>query len=173
MASETDALSGLANRRGFDVRALRVLAAARRLERPVSVVLFDLDHFKTLNDTYGHASGDEVIRTFADILGKLSPRGSVLGRIGGEEFAVLVAGEEAKGAQDLAEAVRCAASQPRCDPHPSFTVSAGVALVRTSESLSEAIRRADSALYRAKREGRDRVCLAEASTTPIPDLARD
>jgi diguanylate cyclase (GGDEF)-like protein len=163
MASETDALSGLANRRGFDVRALRVLATARRLERPVSVVLFDLDHFKKLNDTYGHASGDEVIRTFAGILGKAAPLGSVLGRIGGEEFAVLVAGEEIKGAQELAETVRRAASQQRDDPHPSFTVSAGVARVRTSESLSEAIRRADSALYRAKRDGRDRVCLAEAT----------
>src|SRR5262249_52912901 len=150
-----DALSGLANRRGFDVRALRVLAAARRLERPVSVVLFDLDHFKRLNDTYGHASGDAVIRTFSGILGELTPLGSVLGRIGGEEFAVLMAGEEIKGAQGLAEAVRSAASQPRSAPHPPVTVSAGVALVRASESLSEAIRRADSALYRAKREGRD------------------
>jgi diguanylate cyclase (GGDEF)-like protein len=163
MASETDALSGLANRRGFDVRALRVLAAARRLGRPVAVLLFDLDHFKALNDTYGHASGDEVIRRFAGILGEMAPFGSVLGRIGGEEFAVLVVGEAVEGAQNVAEGVRCAASAPGVDAPPSFTVSAGVALVQASEGLSETIRRADSALYRAKREGRDRVCLAEAN----------
>ncbi|MBV8412230.1 MAG: GGDEF domain-containing protein [Alphaproteobacteria bacterium] len=173
MASETDALSGLANRRGFDGRALRLLAAARRLGRPVSVILFDLDHFKALNDTHGHASGDEVIRSFARILGDGAPVGSLLGRIGGEEFAVLLAGEGADGAYELAEKVRAAAAGVQAGPHPPFTVSAGVALVQPSEDLPQALRRADSALYRAKREGRDRVCLAEADSTQFPDLPQN
>jgi diguanylate cyclase (GGDEF)-like protein len=162
LASETDALSGLADRRGFDVRGSRVTAAARRLSRPVSVVLFDVDRFKPLNDTYGHACGDEVIRSFARILGEIAPGGSVLGRIGGEEFAALLAGETTDGAHRVAESIGAAASAARAGSHPRFTASAGVAVMRPAEDLPQAIRRADSALYRAKREGRDRVCLAEA-----------
>ena len=166
VASETDALSGLANRRGFDLQSLRVLAAARHQDRPIAVVLFDLDRFKQLNDTYGHASGDEVIRRFAAILGEIAPPSAVLGRIGGEEFAVLLEGEALQAAGTWAEAIRRATSAVPTDSVPRFTVSAGVAFVRPLEGLWQAIRRADSALYRAKREGRDRVCLSEADVTP-------
>jgi len=163
LASETDVLSGLANRRGFDVHALRIVEEARGLERPVCIVLFDVDHFKRLNDTYGHASGDEVIRKFAGMLRQIAPEGSVLGRIGGEEFALLLEGTTEEGARAIAEAIRLTAATQSDKAPPRFTVSAGVAVVGLSESLSEAIRRADSALYQAKRSGRDKVCVADAA----------
>lgn len=161
-ASETDVLSGLANRRGFDERAARALEAGHRQARPAAIVLFDLDHFKALNDTHGHASGDEVIRAFADLLQGHTPDGSVVGRIGGEEFAVLLDGADSAQAMRLAEAVRRAAAA-RPGP-PPFTVSAGVAAVAPQERLREAIRRADGALYRAKRDGRNRVSVAVDTT---------
>jgi diguanylate cyclase (GGDEF)-like protein len=162
-ASETDPLSGLANRRGFDLYALRIVEAARRGARPVAVVLFDIDHFKKLNDTHGHASGDAVIRKFAGILARIAPQGAVLGRIGGEEFAVLLEGVTEEGARKVAETIRLIASAPGGgDGQPPFTVSAGVAALRSTESLADAMRRADSALYRAKRSGRDMICVAAA-----------
>jgi diguanylate cyclase (GGDEF)-like protein len=122
-----------------------------------------MDHFKRLNDTHGHASGDEVIRKFAGMLRQIAPEGSVLGRIGGEEFALLLEGTTEEGARASAEAIRLTASTQSDKAPPRFTVSAGVAVVGLSESLSEAIRRADSALYQAKRSGRDKVCVAEAA----------
>jgi diguanylate cyclase (GGDEF)-like protein len=122
-----------------------------------------VDHFKRLNDTYGHASGDEVIGKFAGMLRQIAPEGSVLGRIGGEEFALLLEGTTEQGARASAEAIRHTAATQSDKTPPRFTVSAGVAVVGLSESLSEAIRRADSALYQAKRSGRDKVCVAEAA----------
>ena len=100
------------------------------MDRPVCIVLFDVDHFKRLNDTYGHASGDEVIRKFAAMLRQIAPEGSVLGRIGGEEFALLLEGTTEEGASASAEAIRHTAATQSDKAPPQFTVSAGVAVVR-------------------------------------------
>lgn len=160
LASETDALSGLANRRGFDRQGQRVLARAARERLPLSAVVFDLDHFKRINDTYGHAMGDAVIASFGELLRRSGARSAVIGRIGGEEFAMLLEETVGQIARLKAEAVRIAL--PAMDGAlPRITVSAGVAEWRAGESLVELMRRADGAAYHAKRAGRNRVSSAE------------
>jgi len=163
-ASETDPLSGLPNRRGFDRLADAALARAAQAGLPVAVALFDLDHFKRVNDTFGHATGDAVIAAFANTLRATAPQDAVLCRQGGEEFVMLVEGATAQSAWLTAEAVRLRtraglAPRPRADL-PPMTVSAGVAQRRPDETLSDLLRRADQATYQAKHTGRDRICLA-------------
>ncbi|MFG1465944.1 GGDEF domain-containing protein [Xanthobacter sp. DSM 24535] len=162
IAADTDPLSGLANRRGFDAISARILREARRLNYPTSVIVLDLDHFKQINDTYGHAMGDEVIRSFADLLKRSVPAASLVARIGGEEFAVLLERTSAGRAKLIAETIRLAVEQNPDEILPQATVSAGVADISSNESCGEAIRRADLALYEAKATGRNRVCLAAA-----------
>ena len=166
--SQTDPLSGLANRRGFDLQAARVLVRAAELKLPVAVAVFDIDHFKTINDTHGHATGDEVIRQLADLLRRAAPQAAVIGRMGGEEFALLFEHTNQEGARLNAEAIRIAAQSAETDL-PSFTVSGGVSAVRPDESLGEAMRRADMALYEAKRQGRNRIRIAETAARRADD----
>lgn len=163
-ASETDALSGLANRRGFDLHAARAIARSVQLGLPVSVAVFDIDRFKAINDTYGHATGDKVIRDFAELLRRTVPFATIIGRMGGEEFALLFERTNREGARLNAEAIRTAVAQSVQPNLPAFTVSGGVSEVRPGESLGDTMRRADKALYKAKRQGRDRICVAEASS---------
>lgn len=160
-ASETDALSGLANRRGFDRQASHVLSHGEQIRTPISVTVFDLDHFKEINDTFGHAAGDRVIRHFSQLLRHSLPTASVIGRTGGEEFAVLSERTNKEVARLSAEAIRAAASQTAPDL-PAFTVSGGVTEILPGETLGDAMRRADMALYEAKRQGRDRIRVADA-----------
>lgn len=167
-ASETDPLSGLANRRGFDIRTSHVLEKSNQLNLPVSVAMFDIDHFKSINDTFGHQTGDEVIRSFADLLRRAAPHAAAIGRMGGEEFALLFEHTNQEGARLYAEAIRIAAAAPGDTGLPAFTVSGGVTSVLPGEPLGEAMRRADIALYSAKREGRDRICVADATYEPGP-----
>jgi len=166
--SWTDPLSGLANRRGFDLHAARVLAKSAELGLPVSVAVLDIDHFKAINDTHGHAAGDEVIRRLADLLRRAAPQAAAIGRMGGEEFALLFEHTNQEGARLNAEAIRTVVQFERTDL-PPFTVSAGVSAVRPGESLSEAMRRADMALYEAKRQGRNRICVAETAACQPAD----
>ena len=155
--SETDALSGLLNRRGFDLRATKMLTDARRAGQASAAMLIDIDHFKSINDTLGHATGDAVIAGFASILKQLIPHGGILGRVGGEEFAVMIRGTTIAEALTFAETVRSRllASDPSL---PSFTISAGVSAAYPADDLPKTMRRADKALYAAKASGRDRVC---------------
>lgn len=169
-ASETDPLSGLANRRGFDLRAGHALERARDSRLPLSVVMFDIDHFKAINDAHGHATGDAVIRSFADLLRRAAPHACAIGRMGGEEFALLFEHTNEEGARLHAEAIRVAAAEPGETGLPRFTVSGGVASIQQGEPLSQALRRADMALYSAKRLGRDRVCIAEPGDAPQDPL---
>ena len=159
--AETDPLAGIANRRGFDRRAQESLARARREGFAVAAVIFDLDHFKAINDTHGHATGDAVIAAFADLLRRAAPQSAILGRIGGEEFAMLLERTTVESAALSAHAIRVATAGLAGGDLPAASVSGGVAGWRGGESLAELMRRADQACYRAKNDGRNRIRQAE------------
>jgi diguanylate cyclase (GGDEF)-like protein len=160
-----DPLSGCLNRRAFTKSAVRVFARAAGGGAPASVLIADLDHFKSINDRFGHAVGDEVIRTLAEVLRETSREGDLAARWGGEEFVMMLASCDADAAFSVAQRIRLrltAVSAERLGArHPDLkvTVSLGVAPVGTASPTLEAlIEQADVALYHAKRSGRDRVC---------------
>jgi diguanylate cyclase (GGDEF)-like protein len=159
-ASEIDPLSGLANRRGFS--RLAELAIARGVQGglPVAAVVFDLDHFKRVNDTFGHAAGDVAIAAFAQRMREIAPPHAVLGRLGGEEFAMVIEGATLQRAWLAAEAIRLSAAHAPPGELPPVTVSGGVAAQRADEDLYALLARADRAAYAAKAQGRNRICLA-------------
>ncbi len=164
-AARRDPLTGLPNRQGFAEGASAALAAAARDGRSVVGAMLDIDHFKAINDGWGHAAGDAVLRgVSAAMLAVLRP-GDVLGRVGGEEFALVLPGMDAEGARPLIERLRAAATTV---PHPGapeqrVTLSGGIAPVAGlgPQALEDGLRAADSALYAAKAAGRDRVMVAE------------
>lgn len=161
--SQTDALSGLLNRRGFEEKAREELRSAARRHVPMSLIVCDLDHFKTVNDTHGHAVGDIVIRSFAErLVGDIGPDHAV-GRIGGEEFSILLHGATAGTAKLFAEGVRTVfgtAPVPGLPHDLRTTASFGVAEWIPGETIDELFIRADAALYQAKKDGRDCVRIA-------------
>jgi diguanylate cyclase (GGDEF)-like protein len=164
--SETDPLSGLLNRRGFEEQAAGLLDGSRS-GSAASLVLCDLDHFKAVNDSLGHLAGDRVIAAFADLLRRTAPEGSVVGRIGGEEFAVVLANANMAIARLYAEGTRSALSGLAIDglpPERRVTASFGVAERIAAEGIAALLSRADAALYEAKHAGRDRVRTAPAAT---------
>jgi diguanylate cyclase (GGDEF)-like protein len=157
--SEQDALSDLANRRGFERRVRSLVAASP--EGPHAVIICDLDHFKGINDTYGHHVGDLVIQGFGKVLRNYAPAISATGRIGGEEFAVFLPNTSVDVALSLAQTLRKAATTIE-DLPVKPTASFGVASLTSESELQDAYRRADIALYEAKNAGRDRVKLASS-----------
>lgn len=164
--SETDPLSGLLNRGGFEARAELALRDAARRARPLSLVITDIDHFKAINDTFGHACGDRVIVTFADLLKSTAADHHAVGRIGGEEFAVILPGTNLLAARLFAEAVRSGFAMQPVDSLPDdrhITASFGVAELLPGEVMSELFARADGALYAAKNDGRNCVRLARGA----------
>ncbi len=167
----TDLLTHLPNRRHARFFLENEFAAARR-GRTLSVVLFDLDHFKTYNDRWGHQAGDSALKTFAEILIQNTRRMNLSGRFGGEEFVSVLAGSDGEGALAFAERVRKALRNTTLD-RGSLTVSAGVATFHPSlKSPDELLAAADHALYRAKGAGRDCVAMFGRSIlqeTAIPD----
>jgi two-component system cell cycle response regulator len=154
--ARTDPLTGLYNRRGLAEAADREVSRASRNGTPLSAVLFDIDHFKRINDLHGHGVGDRVIQQLARCLGETARCTDVIARWGGEEFIALLPETDARGARRFAERVRAAVS-PGAGDLPHFTVSAGVAQRDGSETIDEAITRADQRLYDAKASGRDAV----------------
>ncbi|WP_379065349.1 diguanylate cyclase [Mesorhizobium sp. UC22_110] len=157
--SETDALSKLLNRRGFEQKAASVLQRSARNGAPVTLVLADLDHFKSVNDRFGHAVGDQVIVEFAARLQAAGSR-AVVGRIGGEEFAVLMPSTDLVAGRLFAETVRGAFCSETVEGVPQgvkLTASFGVAGRFGGEELAPLMLRADEALYKAKQNGRDSV----------------
>lgn len=167
--SETDALSGLLNRGGFERQAQAALLDATLRGIPVSLVLTDLDHFKDVNDTYGHACGDRVIESFAGFLRDAGTSRHVAGRIGGEEFAILLPGANLAAARLYAEGTRSAFGALPIDPLPAHrrcTASFGVAELQPLETFWKMMRRADHALYDAKKAGRDQVRMAAPQVDP-------
>ncbi|ANT49005.1 GGDEF domain-containing protein [Mesorhizobium amorphae] len=156
--SETDTLSRLLNRGGFERHAEIALKDAVRQGVPVALVIADLDHFKSINDSYGHAAGDRVIETFAGFLREAAAEHHVAGRIGGEEFAIILPGTNLAAARLFAEGARSAFGALPIDSLPvehRCTASFGVAELDAGEDFSDLLRRADEALYQAKGSGRD------------------
>jgi diguanylate cyclase (GGDEF)-like protein len=161
--SETDTLSGLLNRGGFEAHAATAVQEARRLGVPVSLVISDLDHFKSINDNFGHAAGDKVIVTFARFLRSAMAEHHVAGRVGGEEFAILLPGTNLVAARLFAEGARNAFASLTVEGMPAtkrFTASFGVAELAGGENITDIMARADKALYLAKNSGRDCVKIA-------------
>ncbi|MDQ8023776.1 MAG: diguanylate cyclase [Moraxellaceae bacterium] len=163
LAHERDALSGLFSRAHWQQRLEEEFARASRHGRPSSLLLLDADHFKAINDTYGHASGDEAIRHLGHLLQAQVRHSDIAGRVGGEEFAVILPETDASHATRLAERIREAlASTPLpFNEQQHLTVSIGIAeLAPTIQSSPQWLEQADQALYAAKRAGRNVVKLA-------------
>jgi len=158
-----DPLSGLPMRAMFEREALKLQERAREMGVPLSLVIADLDNFKRLNDTHGHAAGDRVIAAFGDLIAGAIRPNDVCGRIGGEEFCIVAYKCEGTNARSLADRVRAAAKKLSVDgarePDP-ITASFGIAQWDPHEPYLDVFKRADAALYRAKRSGRDCAVLA-------------
>ncbi len=158
-----DGLTGCINRTTFDAMLVNTLQRGVRSTEPVSLVMLDLDHFKAVNDRYGHRAGDAVLRSFADIVRANLRTSDVLARVGGEEFAVILPGTDATGAVHVAESVRAAVQSTAVNNLQGgvfrVTISAGVACAQGSHppDADQLYQRADAALYRAKADGRNRV----------------
>ena len=168
--STTDSLTQLANRRRFDRLLDEEIRRARRSGSPLSVLLADIDHFKRVNDSYGHPFGDECLRQVAAVLAAHCQRaGDVAARYGGEEFVVLLPGLDAEQAVALAESIRCAITQlqPQHGEQPvALTISLGVATLTPSlVAPADLLAAADAALYQAKNGGRNQVVLAPDCVT--------
>jgi diguanylate cyclase (GGDEF)-like protein len=157
----TDALTGLLNRRAFMDLVTREIAHSRRQHRPLAVLMCDLDHFKSVNDRYGHPAGDLVLQQAAAITKAVIRASDTLVRYGGEEFVILAPDTDQVGALDLAERIRQALGSAAIETDRgivNITASFGVtALCEDDENPEQLVRRADEALYSAKAQGRDRV----------------
>lgn len=159
----TDPLTGAFNRREFTSLAERDALRAQRYNRPLAILIFDLDHFKRLNDTYGHAAGDKALQRFTTLCCNALRTVDIFGRWGGEEFVALLPETDADGAAVIAERLRkiVADNSFEFGGHKiSFTVSIGVAQYRDTEtSIEGPLARADQAIYDAKKAGRNRIAI--------------
>jgi diguanylate cyclase (GGDEF)-like protein len=163
----TDGLTGVFNRRHFLELAEAELARAARAERPTSIAMLDLDHFKSINDRFGHHAGDLVLSELAKVLKQQLRGGDVVGRLGGEEFALLLPETAVGSAQATLERLRCAIEAHAFGLHAPdrrVTISIGLAAQRAGESLTEVLKRADAALYGAKSSGRNRLVVDPGPT---------
>jgi diguanylate cyclase (GGDEF)-like protein len=155
-----DGLTGMLNRRAFFERADGARQLALRLRKPIALLMLDIDHFKQLNDSYGHASGDEALKVFADTARGVLREHDLIGRLGGEEFALVLPATRLDGALEAAERLRLAVLDvPVFGGAPGYrmTVSIGAVTIEAGEELTAALARADHALYAAKTGGRNRV----------------
>lgn len=175
--TKTDPLTGLLNRRGFERSARAAMERALTHRFPISLILGDLDHFKSINDTFGHHTGDKVINIFARIMNEVVGGKHPMGRIGGEEFAVFVIGGDAPTAELMAQGLRVgfsSAPTPGRDLGASrrLTASFGVSEWHPGEAYEDLLAKADAALYEAKNSGRDRVRVAPKRQPEVAAAAR-
>lgn len=153
-----DRLTGLANRRGIEQVVRREMLRARRYATPLSIVLFNIDHFKQLNDTHGHGPGDQLLRQIARGLAGQLRESDMAARWGGEEFMVMLPNTALSPAHACAERIRKFVAKMATSTGVRVSVSGGVAQVMPGENLSDAVSRADALLYIAKAQGRNRIC---------------
>jgi diguanylate cyclase (GGDEF)-like protein len=155
--SEKDHLTMIFNRRKlFELLALEI-DKAKRYKRPLSMILLDLDHFKNVNDRYGHNAGDAVLKTTADVIDSVVRKTDIFARYGGEEFVILSPETGREGAMALAEKIRASVEFHDFPFAGKITVSAGVSVFSVGDSVDAFIDRTDRALYSAKRGGRNRI----------------
>ncbi len=162
--SETDALTGLLNRRALEVMGWKAFADAEREGRELAVIMLDVDHFKAVNDTYGHGTGDVVLKRVADVIQAGLRPGDQLARFGGEEFVILIPGEDESRARLIAERLRFSVESASFPGTPALAVTAsfGVAArLKVGDNWDAMLARADRRLYAAKRMGRNRVSITD------------
>jgi len=165
LKANTDALTGLVNRRYLAIFLEKFVSTAIRFNRPLSVLMIDVDHFKKYNDTFGHPAGDKLLIQVAEIISCQVRAMDVAARYGGEEFIVLLPETDAEGAMIIAERIRL-----KIDELTEVTISLGIAVyIKNNDSGEMLIKRADTALYRAKENGRNRVEMAGAERTGDDD----
>ena len=168
----TDSLTNLANRKAFDGELERACAEADASGQPLALAVIDIDHFKSFNDTWGHQTGDQVIRYVASVIGRMAPPPRFAARYGGEEFGVIFPGEAGAAVHQVLEEIREEVAsrilkrRSTCEDLGCVSVSAGFAERRPGESAERLMERADAALYTSKRGGRNRTTAAihEAGT---------
>lgn len=176
--ASTDPLSGVLNRRGFDQQCTALLADTNSSVVPSVLVLADLDNFKALNDRYGHQSGDQVIASFGNILRDVVGFAHPVGRVGGEEFALLLHGGDAETGKAVALGLGLSLSELTGTSNAGkvleqTTASFGIAQRRDNEGLTDMMRRADAALYEAKRAGRNCVVVEDSGAFHVTRIAGD
>ena len=168
-----DSLTGIANRKGFETALADAIAAAQAEGQPMSLLMIDLDHFKSFNDRHGHLVGDMVLRLTAKVLTDCVKGRDTVSRFGGEEFSVILPGTCLQDAVVLADHLRQTLGRKqiinrnRTENFGTVTLSVGATEYRAKESPHDLIARADAALYLAKRNGRNRVCF-KSGETPAP-----
>nr|WP_269811157.1 GGDEF domain-containing protein [Kineosporia rhizophila] len=158
--ANVDALTRLSNRHHIEAELPRMLEAAVAGDLPLSLAVLDIDHFKHVNDTWGHAAGDEVLVVVAELLQRSCRVGDLVGRLGGEEFLVALPGLNRAAALDVCRRVRLSVQDhdwSSIRPGLRVTISAGVTLRTKGDQMRDLVERADAQLYRAKRGGRNRV----------------
>ncbi len=158
----TDPLTGVYNRRFFMDSCQKNIALAKRKKEPLSILMIDIDHFKQINDTYGHAIGDEVIQKLSSIMQESQRKSDVIARYGGEEFLILLPDTPYESAKEVAQKLRKKVEESFVETHNDekirFSVSIGVATINKEDSCQKLMHNADKALYQAKESGRNRVC---------------
>ncbi|WP_426135853.1 diguanylate cyclase [Pseudomonas sp. PWP3-1b2] len=161
-AAQTDELTGLMNRRAFFEHAQLLYAQCRDNQQPLCALMMDMDHFKNINDTYGHQAGDQVLRQIGGVISASFRQSDLYGRLGGEEFAVLLPNTSLETARGIAEQLVKAIAGLVAEPVHGLTASLGVASIRgLDQDLHSLMNTADKALYRAKALGRNQVAVAE------------
>lgn len=161
--AHTDEMTGLANRRSFMQEATERLKSTNVELDGIAVFIVDLDHFKSVNDVYGHSAGDEVLIHAAKQMEKAVPHGSLICRLGGEEFAIMLGYRSVLDVHERAEEIRRRIASKPCtvgEHSISITASVGAGIAHSRDTVSSVMTRADNALYEAKGEGRNRFAIA-------------
>jgi diguanylate cyclase (GGDEF)-like protein len=171
LLATTDGLTGITNRREFTAILTREVERTKRYDTPLALAMYDLDHFKLVNDIFGHDVGDDVLRTVTELVKENLRATDIVARWGGEEFMVLMPHTAMQGAENTAEKLRRAIAEHHFDKVDRLTVSLGVTIFELADDLDSLLKRVDNALYLAKKQGRNRVeILPNEMASPVVEI---